>query len=160
MSMQPKERPHRLDRECYQGTTCVAFTLCIQNRGNLFSDPTIVETFEQILLETLKTKGCSAHVYLFMPDHLHLLVDGDTEKSDLWETIVLFKQKTGYWLSKNKTEFSWQKDFFDHVMRKDEDLEKHIRYILDNPERKGLVRDWRDYPYKGSTLYKLDELDV
>lgn len=132
----------------------------MEDRGQLFTSPDIVQIFERILFDTLGAKNCSAYVYLFMPDHLHLLLDGDKKQSDLWKAIVLFKQKTGYWLSKNKPEYRWQKDFFDHVLRKDEDLEKQMRYILDNPGRKGLVSDWHDYPYKGSTLYTLDELDV
>jgi len=47
--------------------------------------------------------------------------------------------------------------FYDHILRKDEDIPKQINYILQNPVRKGLVKNWKDYPYKGSTLYNLNE---
>jgi len=32
-------------------------------------------------------------------------------------------------------------------LRKDEDLLKVAEYIVYNPVRKGLVEDWRDYPF-------------
>lgn len=51
----------------------------------------------------------------------------------------------------------WQKDYYDHIIRRPEDVQKHVRYILDNPVRKGLVDDWKKYPFKGSTLHDFDE---
>lgn len=95
-----------------------------------------------------------------MPDHLHILAEGKSEEADLWKMIVDFKQQTGYWLSKNGNGIRWQKDFYDHILREEEDVTKHMAYILDNPIRAGLARDWRDYLYKGSTLYNLHELEI
>ena len=92
-----------------------------------------------------------------MPDHGHLLIEGKLEESDLWQSIVNFKRKSGYWLTRNHPSEEWQKDFYDHILRKDEDLMKQVRYILGNPVRRGLVEDWKTYPYKGSTLYDFDE---
>ncbi|HLD20472.1 MAG TPA: transposase [Patescibacteria group bacterium] len=96
--------------------------------------------------------GCVAHVYLFMPDHVHLLVEGQSDESDLWKCIVDFKQSTGYWLSSTGREERWQHDFYDHLLRRDVDVEKQVRYILENPVRAGIVQDWKQYPYKGSTM--------
>ena len=93
-----------------------------------------------------------------MPDHLHFILEGESEDSDLWKTAVLFKQLTGFWLSQNHPAIKWQKDFYDHVLRQDEELKKHIYYILDNPVRKRLVADWRDYPYKGSIHESLENI--
>ena len=44
----------------------------------------------------------------------------------------------------------WQKDFYDHVIRKRDDVSRQVRYVLDNPVRKGLAASWRDYPFQGS----------
>lgn len=51
----------------------------------------------------------------------------------------------------------WQKDFYDHILRKDEDVKKHVMYILNNPVRRGIVENWKDYPYKGSTKFNFYE---
>jgi REP element-mobilizing transposase RayT len=77
-------------------------------------------------LDSLVKNLCAAHVYLFMPDHAHLILQGENEHANIWKCMVAFKQKTGYWMSKNAPVFEWQKDFFDHILRKDEDLKKQI----------------------------------
>lgn len=41
---------------------------------------------------------------------------------------------------------------------KDEDLIAHIRYILDNPVRTGLVASWQEYAYKGSLGCKFEDI--
>ncbi len=112
---------------------------------------------EDFLLSSLDKFGVAAHVYLFMPDHLHMLLEGKDEDVDIWKCVVDFKQKSGYWFSKNLPAVRWQKDFYDHIMRRNEDVKKHVRYILENPLRKGIVLDWKEYPYKGSTIHDLSK---
>lgn len=147
------EQKHRLPIAQYIGFNVIAFTCCVQNKKNLFIDREIFRTFNNILLEVLEEYNCDAHVYLFMPNHMHLILQGKNDTADMWKCLVLFKQKTGYWLLKNAHEFKWQKDFYDHVLRKDDDLIKQIKYVLNNPVRKGMVSDWKDFLYKGSTVY-------
>ncbi|NIM96855.1 MAG: hypothetical protein GTO24_01850 [candidate division Zixibacteria bacterium] len=134
-----------------------AFTICVHDRRRLFVSDYIFHSVENILLQTLVKANCDAHVYMFMPDHCHLLTEGKSEESDLWQCVVDFKRKSGYWLATNDMLEGWQKDFYDHILRKDEDLIKQVRYILGNPVRKGLVEHWKAYPYKGSTLYDFDQ---
>ena len=57
-----------------------------------------------------------------MPDHVHLIVSGNRKDSNVKKSIELFKQKTGYWLSQNLPKFKWQKDYYDHIIRNDEDI--------------------------------------
>ncbi|MEO0288559.1 MAG: transposase [candidate division WOR-3 bacterium] len=156
--MRTREKKHRLDRDCYKGTIQASFTICIKNRENIFTNEVIVYSFVEILKESLRKFDCKNWVYVFMPDHLHLVLEGNSEKSDLWKAIVYFKQKSGYWLSKNGYNAMWQKDFYDHIFRKEEDLKKQIRYILENPVRKELIDDWVHYKFKGSIDYDLSEI--
>ncbi len=57
-----------------------------------------------------------------MPDHQHLIITGTCSDSDIWKAIVSYRQKTGFWMSMNKTGIRWQKDFYDHVIRRHEDI--------------------------------------
>jgi len=152
------EKRHRLHRAAYTGFVRATFTLCVKDKETLFDNEVIVDQFLKIFEDTIKTEKLRNWVYIFMPDHFHAVVEGNTFKSKLWKAIVLFKQKTGYWLSKNNINRQWQKDFYDHIHRREEDLVKHIRYILENSVRKGLVEDWKDYPFKGSLDFNLNEL--
>jgi REP element-mobilizing transposase RayT len=155
-----KEKRHRLAKEFYRGSTWVALTLCIKNRVELFKIPEIVDTFVHILEEGATKFDCIIPVYCFMPDHQHMIITGRNDGVDLLKAIISYKQKTGFWMSKNKVRASWQKDFFDHIIRKEEKLSTHIKYILDNPVRKGLVSDWEDYPFKGAIGCELDDIIV
>jgi REP element-mobilizing transposase RayT len=92
-----------------------------------------------------------------MPEHLHTVIKGQSEGADTWKAICRFKQRTGYWLSKNSTAI-WQPDFYDHIIRRDESFANHIRYIVNNPVRRGLVENWDEYPFTGSIGFNLKEL--
>jgi putative transposase len=98
------------------------------------------------------------HLYLFMPNHCHILIEGKNEGSNLWKCIVYFKQKSGYWLSQNGYSERWQKDFYDHILRKEDDVKKQTLYILKNPVRKGIIDNWKDYHFKGSTFNELSKV--
>lgn len=153
-----REKKHRLPLSCYQGQRRATFTFCTENRKLLFGQEQIVDKFVEILKEAGNKYNCKNWVYIFMPDHIHIVNEGISDDSDLWKMVNLFKQKTGYWLLQNKKEIKWQKDYFDHIHREEENLREHIRYILDNPVRKGLVSDWKDYPLKGSIDFNLAEI--
>jgi putative transposase len=94
--------------------------------------------------------ACVASIYCFMPDHVHIMLSGRDESSDAWAAVTLFKQQTGFWLGQHRPGVRWQKDFHDHVIRRNDDLGAQLRYIAGNPVRKGLVKDWREYSFTGA----------
>lgn len=157
--MDAREHKHRLPADAYRGTITVAFTAVIRDRTPIFNEIRVFDPLCQILIDTLNRWKADAHVFLFMSDHCHLLIEGKTDGSDLYALMRDFKQRSGYWFSKSipNASVKWQKDFYDHILRKDEDIHKQILYILENPIRKGLVFDWKEYPFKGSTLHNFDE---
>ena len=155
-----RERRHRLPRNLYKGKIACVFTVCVSGKREIFSSEQVFSSVEEILLDSLKRECCEAHIYLFMPDHCHFLIEGTSDDSDLWQFMVDFKQRSGFWLSRNRVSAKWQKDFYDHILRKREDLRAQVRYILENPLRAGLVSDWTRYPYKGSTIHTFDEWTV
>ena len=160
--MDVKERKHRLPREYYKGEISVAFTLCLKRdvvaAGFSLREPEIVDIFTDILTSVVTKAGFIVPVYCFMPDHQHLIITGTWSNSDIWKAIVSYKQKTGFWMSKNKPKMRWQKDFYDHVIRRREDIAVRVRYILDNPVRKGFVTSWQEYPFKGSIGCKMEDI--
>jgi len=95
-------------------------------------------------------------IYCFMPNHLHLLLEGD-EHSDLKEFVRIYKQITAFDYKKTKGTKLWQRSYFDRVLRKEEDTITLIKYILENPIRWGLTTDWISYPYLGSLEYLKDD---
>jgi REP element-mobilizing transposase RayT len=71
---------------------------------------------------------------------------------------VSYKQKTGYWLSQNMPAVRWQKDFYDHIIRSEHTIASQVKYILDNPVRKGIVSSWQEYPFHGAIGCSLESV--
>jgi REP element-mobilizing transposase RayT len=156
-----KEKKHRLHKEFYKGEISAAFTLCLKGdvaAGFSLREHEIVNIFTDILASVVAKTNCIVPVYCFMPDHQHLIITGIHTDSDILKAIVDYKQKTGFWMSTNKPVMKWQKDFYDHLIRTNEDIAIQIRYILDNPVRKGLVSSWHEYPFKGSIGCKMEDV--
>ncbi len=153
-----REKKHRLPREFYIGKISVAFTLCIKDHVRLFINPEIIPVFTDVLASVTAKSDCIVPVYCFMPDHQHVIITGTSDDSNIWKTMVLYKQKTGFWMARNRPNIKWQKDFYDHVMRKHEDIVAQVKYVLDNPVRKGLVSTWEEYPFKGSIGCSLEDI--
>ena len=93
-----------------------------------------------------------------MPDHVHLLVQGLSDESDLRRFAKRLKQGAAQSYSHKFGEPLWQEGYFDHVLRAEEDARGVARYILDNPVRAGLVNHPSHYPFLGSGVWDLKEL--
>jgi putative transposase len=154
----PTEKPHRLEISNYYGLKRCSFTMCIKNRTPVFSNHEIVNLFLDFLREATAKYRCINWIYVFMPDHVHILLEGCTDYTNLWKAINFFKQKTGYWFAKNMPQIKWQKSFYDHVHRTEKELINHILYIANNPVRKNLVKHWEQYPFTGSLDNALQDI--
>jgi putative transposase len=144
-----REHHHRLARERYQGEVAVSITTCFENAGTAFVSGDIVKQFVSFLTQKVREARCRVPVYCFMPEHLHLIIRGTCDEADVLTAMYAFKQQTGFWFRKHSP-YRWQKDFHDHIIRSDEDLDAHIRYIANNPVRRGLVESWGQYPFTGA----------
>jgi putative transposase len=145
-----REKPHRLPRLCYRGAVTVSITACICDRRPVFTRVTVVNPFVELLRRGSEMCSCRVLIYCFMPDHLHLVLQGENADADTWRAMVHFKQHSGFWLRQHRPAIRWQKDFHDHIVRAEEDLRAHVRYIAENPVRKGLVEEWQAYPFTGA----------
>jgi len=82
-----------------------------------------------------------------------MLLEGE-EGSNLIKMIKQFKQLTGYYFKQDTGRGLWQKSYYDHILRKQEDVVSIVRYILENPVRKGLVKHPDEYPFSGSLEFE------
>lgn len=125
----------------------------------IFTEPRIVGIMTTILHEAVRRYRCALVAYVFMPDHLHVIISGENDHADGLAAMKRFKQRSGYWLLRNRPGIRWQKDFHDHLHRRAEDTDRHIRYVLENPVRAGLVDHWKAYPFRGSMVHDLESWD-
>ncbi|MHC4539079.1 MAG: REP-associated tyrosine transposase [Planctomycetota bacterium] len=99
--------------------------------------------------------------FCLLPDHMHCLwrlPEGDNDFSTRW---LLIKKgftcrylkagglESGQSLSrKTKRERGiWQRRFWEHQIRDEKDLHKHVNYIHYNPVKHGLIDDVEDWPW-------------
>jgi REP element-mobilizing transposase RayT len=93
-------------------------------------------------------------VAVVMPDHVHMiftpLVNQQAmEIYSLAEIMDAIKGASAHKVNKplGRQGRVWQVESFDHVLRSSESLDAKIAYLLENPVRAGLVRDWDAYPW-------------
>jgi len=147
-----KRKTNRLNRELYSQERIYFVTICCNNGEGLFVNPQFTNEMLQELSKCCKLQVFTNYAYCFMPDHVHLLLGGE-EGTDLIKLIKQFKQHTGYAFKKTTGNRSWQKSYYDHILRKEEDMVEIVRYILENPVRKGLSKQAEEYPFSGSLEY-------
>lgn len=101
------------------------------------------------LIRTLHS--CPDHfktlAFVVMPDHLHWLLQ--LEHSSLSNAVQTVKSTSSHRISKRMAVKPplWQKGFYDHAVRKEEDLLQIARYMVANPIRAGLVASPRLYSH-------------
>ncbi|MBC8174911.1 MAG: hypothetical protein H8E82_04565 [Candidatus Marinimicrobia bacterium] len=155
--MRIREKKHRLDREFYQGRVVVTFTALVKHRQPVLCEMNTFKAMIDSLEKGVQDNLCKC-IYTFIPDHTHIVMFGDSDQADTYKAMVDFKQQSGYWFSQNRPSVRWQKDFYDHIHRSNEDLNNQILYVLNNPVRRGVVKYWWEYSYSGSTGFDWDKI--
>ncbi len=126
-------------------------TCCVQDRQPVLAQPSVVS----ILVESWQVAGRSYEWlvgrYVVMPDHVHFFASpqGDGAKS-LSAFVGGWKRWTRREIRKAGVEsFTWQGEFFDHLLRSGESYESKWEYVRANPVRAQLVADPHEWPFQG-----------
>ncbi len=152
----PTRKPNRLENYDYGKGGAYFITICTKNRQQILSEiPTEATVGADIIRPKLSKYGEIADVainaiplhysnikidkYIIMPDHIHLiLIIFDEHKngriiSAPTPTIMTVIGQMKRWISK-KIGFSlWQKSYYDHIIRDEEDYINICQYIDQNP---------------------------
>jgi len=146
-----KSRKHlHLQNLDYRQSGFVYFlTICTAERRQYFTDPKLASIVTDAMLNRRMNGEIQLFCYCIMPDHLHMLVSLDEAyQKSLQNWVSAFKRHTSRAIGNiYEVRPLWQKNFYDHVVRKEESLVQTIEYIIHNPVRKQLVARWDDYPY-------------
>jgi len=85
--------------------------------------------------------------WVIMPDHVHWLF-ALNDVFTLAQTMQRFKARSAHgvncYLKRRGT--VWQKAYYDHALRQEEDIQGVARYIVANPLRAGLAQKVGEYP--------------
>jgi REP element-mobilizing transposase RayT len=105
----------------------------------------MVATVRRQFLQTFRDQKFAVLAYTFMPDHVHLLVEGTSDASDFRRAVTMVRRRTTLACHTTLRPL-WQDGYYERVLRRDEDSLAVISYILNNPVRAGLVERAVDFP--------------
>ena len=158
----PKRKHPRLKESDYSANGYSTVTICTKNRQQILSKlvgrgahtpPSIVLTNAGKIVEkyikNINTvyNDITVDCYCIMPNHIHLILFFNVSESNggMWASrptldTVIRTLKT--MVTKELKQSIWQKSFFDHIIRNEQDLYNERRYVEENPAR-WLTGDYR-----------------
>jgi putative transposase len=143
------------------------FTLVSHNRRPILCHESIRRSLRTAISDVRSTRPFSIDAWVSMPDHLHCiwtLPNGDSDFSTRWSLIKRSVSRFTRELAldgdtrsasacKHRESTIWQRRFWEHLIRDDADLERHVEYIHYNPVRHGYVERAIDWPYSSIHRY-------
>ena len=138
------------------------FTLTLMNRS---SDVLVreIERLREAYRLTQKRNPFGTIAICILPDHLHALwtlLEGDTDFASRWgyfkayfsRALPASKSRTISKIAKREKGI-WQRRYWEHFIRDEADLQRHIDYIHYNPVKHGLVSRVSDWPHSSFHRY-------
>jgi len=144
---QMHRRPPRLSDFDYLGSCRYFVTCCTEGRCHVFVSRVVVDQMVVQILRSCQRWDFAVLAYVFMPDHIHLLVQGTTAASDFRAFMKNLRKRTSMTYKQFATPALWQDGLFERVLRDDETTLTVIDYLLMNPIRAGLVDQVDKYPF-------------
>ncbi len=133
----------RLKEYDYSRCGVYFITVCCQNRMPLF-DQEEAKTMVELWLRKIEEKFLNSvlDMFVIMPDHVHfILIKTDSDEVVLGSIIRWFKTMTtnaymkgvkdSHWQPFEKK--MWQRNYYEHVIRNEKDLNEKREYITNNP---------------------------
>jgi len=162
----PQRQPIRLTNFDYGSNGAYFITICVKDRKELLAKidvgaaigrppeiklsdhgNTVNDSIQNI---NMVYQNVSVDKYVIMPNHIHLIliIEDDDEPINNGRAMraptvgTVINQLKGY--ASKQIGFSlWQKSFYDHIIRDEEDYQTHLRYIAENPAK------WAEDEYYG-----------
>lgn len=127
-----------------------------------------VDNLRTAFRETRQRHPFTIDAMVVLPDHLHAvwtLPGGDADFATRWRLIKsAFSRRlvTGERTSESRAAKGergiWQRRYWEHTIRDDDDFERHVDYIHINPVKHQLVARVRDWPY--SSFHRMVKLGI
>jgi putative transposase len=142
------------------------FTVVAYHRRPILCDDRVRAALREALERVRTRLPFEIDAMVLMPDHLHCiftLPEGDTDFSTRWSQI---KHHVAFACRASHGEFMvsdaqrrrrespiWQRKFWEHQIRDECDMERHVDYIHYNPVKHGLVESAALWPYSTFARY-------
>ncbi|MBS0307401.1 MAG: transposase [Proteobacteria bacterium] len=153
-------------RRATQTGSSYFFTVVTHRRQPILCDDMVRTALRDAIATVRAARPFQIDAWVLMPDHLHCiwtLPEGDADFSVRWMMIkrgVSIACRAAYrrddWITasreKHRESSIWQRRFWEHHIRNEDDFERHVDYIHYNPVKHGYAESVADWPY--STFHR------
>jgi REP element-mobilizing transposase RayT len=107
----------------------------------LLAKPDVAAMFVRILRH-FDGSRYRLHAWCVMPNHVHVVFRplAEHKLSAILHAWKSYSAKEANRILRRSGDF-WQREYYDHLIRDERDLQRCIRYVLDNPKKAGL-KNW------------------
>jgi putative transposase len=137
------------------------FTLVTENRAPILCDETSRTILHDAIATCAKRRPFSLDAIVLLPDHFHMLITLPGSDSDFSTRISAIKAHfTHHFLAAGGQEQTreqsrlrkrrrgiWQRWFWEHLIRTQDELNRHLDYIHYNPVKHGLASCPHGWPH-------------
>ena len=161
-----RRKPHHLPTDRYLGNAYeYHLSLCARHHGQPFLNEGLAQELVSALNFYRKRGDLLVYAYCVMPDHIHIVCKLQRRFAvsrprvvngvEVPAGVFLFMQLYKRWTSRRAHAFGipaplWQRDFYDRIRREKEDMSSLIRYVLENPIRRGLTKEIGEWKWAGT----------
>jgi putative transposase len=146
----------RTYRRLYEAGGTYFFTVVTAARWPCFDDRQHVRMLGDAWRRTRASHAFTSLAIAVMPDHLHCiwtLPPGDADFSLRWELIKKRFADNLRCGSEQAPKAIWQPRFWEHLIRDDDDLTRHLDYVHYNPVKHGHAATPAAWPYSSFERY-------
>ncbi|MEA5534081.1 REP-associated tyrosine transposase [Crocosphaera sp. XPORK-15E] len=141
------------------------FTVVIHHRRPILRESENIDLLREAFRYVIKQHPFKIDGIVILPDHLHsiwTLPDNDADFSTRWRLIKSYFSRHCHASHQGKMTLSrqqkgekaiWQRRFWEHQIRDDQDFINHLEYIHYNPVHHGLVFAPKDWQYSSFHRY-------
>jgi putative transposase len=130
-------------RRAYEQGGCYFFTLVTCNRQPILTESANLQRLDESFAHVAAKRPFATDAIVVLPDHLHCiwqLPEGDADFSSRWRLIKgHFSIALDAPLTGRSEKRVWQRRFWEHLIRDEDDWRRHVDYIHYNPVKHGYV---------------------
>ena len=139
----PQRKKNRLENYNYSENGAYFITICVKDRKKILSDIVgddahIVPKRIGLIVEKYIKNAREIEKYIIMPDHVHMIIrinNGTMRASSPTNRISSIVRSIKVLATKEVGKPIFQRSFYDHIIRNQEDYNEIWEYIENNPKK-------------------------
>jgi putative transposase len=141
------------------------FTVVTHNRRPFLCEPDNINLLRDSFKRVMQQHPFIIDAVVILPDHLHCiwtLPSEDADFSTRWRLIkgwfsrrcsIEYQDEVSASRKSKQEKAVWQRRFWEHLVRDEQDFINHVDYIHYNPVKHGLVSSPKDWQYSSFHRY-------